>query len=67
MEEPRGIWVPVVFVWPVVSKVFIIPVIVLLMIFCFWALIRAPWGLKIGIEDYPMFDALYLFAFLAGG
>ncbi|MFA4998920.1 MAG: hypothetical protein WC514_02785 [Candidatus Paceibacterota bacterium] len=66
MEEPRGIWVPIVFVWPVVSKVFIIPVIVLLLVFCLWALIRALWGLEIEIEDYPMFDALYLSAWIAG-
>ncbi|MDP3996000.1 MAG: hypothetical protein Q8P74_02010 [bacterium] len=67
LEEPTGIWVPIVFVWPVVSKAFIIPVIVLLLVFCLWALARAPWGLEIGIEDYPLFDVMHLFAFLAGG
>ena len=67
MEEPTGIWVFVVSIWPVVSKVFIIPVVVLLIGFCFWARVRVIQRLKAEIEDYPLFDALHLSVFLAGG
>jgi len=67
LEEPTGIWVFVVSIWPVVSKVFIVAVIVLLIGFCFWALVRVIQRLKAEIEDYPLFDALHLSVFLAGG
>jgi len=67
LEEPTGIWIFIVSIWPVLSKVFIIPVIALFIGFCFWALGRVVRKLKAELEDYPLFEVLYLFCFLAEG
>ena len=64
-EEPRGIWVPICFAWPVLSKIFLIPVILLLTGFLFWALGRMINKLSACIDDYPLIDAIELFAFLS--
>ncbi len=66
MEEPTGIWVIIVPAWPVIGKIFVIPIIGLLIGFCFWALVRLSQRLKAGLEDYPLFEALYLCVFLGG-
>jgi hypothetical protein len=66
LEEPTGIWVLIVFVWPVLRKVFVVAVIALLLGFCFWALGRVVRKLKAKFDDYPLFDALYLSAWMAG-
>ncbi|MDP2909517.1 MAG: hypothetical protein Q8N69_00340 [bacterium] len=66
LEEPTGIWVVIVAIWPVISKVLIIPIIMLLVGYCLWALGRIVKRVKAELEDYPLFEALYLFAFLGG-
>ncbi len=64
MEEPTGIWVVIVAIWPVISKVLIIPIIMLFVGYCFWVLGRIVTRVKAAMEDYPLFEALYMFDFL---
>ena len=67
MEEPTGIWVILVPIWPVAGEVFIIVGIVLLIVFCLWDLLgRVSRKLKAKLEDSPLIDVLALCAILAG-
>jgi hypothetical protein len=65
-EKPRGIWVPICFIWPVIGKVFLIPIFLLFVGFIAWAFTRIASKLPAEIDEYPLVDLIEFFACLSG-